>query len=59
MSHGTTPVTYYALDLEKGELERTLGELAMSDVGEIIKGKVDAKGMLGTCHLSYPTIILC
>lgn len=48
MEQGTTPVTYYALDLEKRELERTLGQLAMSDIGSTIKGKVDAKGMLGT-----------
>lgn len=47
MEKGTTPVTYYALDLEKRELERTLGQLAMSDIGSTLKGKVDAKGMLG------------
>ena len=43
----TTPVTYYALDLERRELERTLNELTMSEVGSILEGKVDVKGMLG------------
>lgn len=41
-------MTYYALDLEQRELERTLTQLAMSDVGTLLQGKVDAKGMLGT-----------
>ncbi|KAF7985929.1 hypothetical protein HWV62_43852 [Athelia sp. TMB] len=48
---GATPVTYYALDLEKRELERTLGQLTMSDIGSTLKGKVDAKGMLGPLSL--------
>lgn len=43
----TTPVTYYALDLERRELERTLNELTVSEVGSILEGKVDVKGMLG------------
>ena len=47
-SNPTLPVTYYALDLEQRELERTLGQLALSDVGTLLQGKVDAKGMLGT-----------
>lgn len=47
MAKGTTPLTYYALDLERRELERTLGQLAMSDIGSSLKGKVDTKGMLG------------
>lgn len=42
------PVTYYALDLEKPELERTLSELAASDVGSKLQGKVAIKGMWGT-----------
>ncbi|EGN98544.1 hypothetical protein SERLA73DRAFT_183605 [Serpula lacrymans var. lacrymans S7.3] len=42
------PITYYALDLEKRELERTLDQLANSDVGAALSGKVDIKGMLGT-----------
>ena len=42
------PITYYALDLEKPELERTLSELAASDVGSKLQGKVATKGMWGT-----------
>ena len=44
----TPPITYYALDLEKPELERTLSELATSDVGLKLQGKVATKGMWGT-----------
>ncbi|KAF8837654.1 DUF323 domain-containing protein [Paxillus ammoniavirescens] len=40
--------TYFALDLEERELRRTLTELAMSDVGSAIHGKIETKGMLGT-----------
>ncbi|KAI5123275.1 hypothetical protein M0805_009297 [Coniferiporia weirii] len=40
-------ITYFALDLEERELERTLTEL-MSHYGDELKGKVDAKGMWGT-----------
>lgn len=46
--HSTPPITYYALDLEKPELERTLSELAASDVGHKLQGKVMTKGMWGT-----------
>ncbi|ESK95188.1 duf323 domain-containing protein [Moniliophthora roreri MCA 2997] len=42
------PITYYALDLEKNELQRTLGEIDMSDIGTLLKGKVVTKGMWGT-----------
>jgi L-histidine Nalpha-methyltransferase / hercynylcysteine S-oxide synthase len=42
------PITYYALDLEERELVRTLGEIASSDIGMSLKGKVETKGMLGT-----------
>lgn len=42
------PITYYALDLEQRELERTLGEITMSAVGKSLKGKVETKGMWGT-----------
>ena len=42
------PITYYALDLEKPELERTLSELTTSDVGFELQGKVMTKGMWGT-----------
>lgn len=41
-------ITYYALDLEERELHRTLNELAASDIGPALKGKIDAQGMLGT-----------
>ena len=46
--HSTPPITYYALDLNKPELERTLSELAASDVGNQLQGKVATKGMWGT-----------
>jgi L-histidine Nalpha-methyltransferase / hercynylcysteine S-oxide synthase len=46
--HPTPPITYYALDLEKLELERTISELAASDVGLQLQGKVATKGMWGT-----------
>ncbi|KAG6829518.1 hypothetical protein H0H92_004320 [Tricholoma furcatifolium] len=42
------PITYYALDLEEREIERTLGEISSSEIGKSIKGKVDTKGMCGT-----------
>lgn len=44
----TAPITYYALDLEKRELERTLAELSASEVGSHLEGKVATKGMWGT-----------
>jgi L-histidine Nalpha-methyltransferase / hercynylcysteine S-oxide synthase len=43
-----TPVTYYALDLEKRELERTLNDIENSGVGKQLTGKVAMKGMWGT-----------
>ncbi|KAG0703747.1 hypothetical protein DFH29DRAFT_1040649 [Suillus ampliporus] len=43
-----TPITYYALDLEERELNRTLMELRESAIGSMLAGKVEAKGMLGT-----------
>lgn len=42
------PITYYALDLEKRELERTLDQLSTSSVGPELEGKVTTKGMWGT-----------
>ncbi|KAI0317611.1 hypothetical protein OF83DRAFT_1058348 [Amylostereum chailletii] len=42
------PFTYYALDLEQRELQRTLIQLASSDVGPALQGKVATKGMWGT-----------
>lgn len=42
------PITYYALDLEQRELERTLGEIASSDIGKTLAGKVETKGMCAT-----------
>lgn len=44
----TAPITYYALDLEQRELERTLGEIEASDIGRNLQGKVNTKGMCGT-----------
>ncbi|KAF9452919.1 DUF323 domain-containing protein [Macrolepiota fuliginosa MF-IS2] len=44
----TTPMTYYALDLEQRELERTLGEIQNSSLGKQLEGKVNTKGMCGT-----------
>ena len=41
-------VTYYALDLEKRELQRALGELSNSEVGKGLNGKIDIKGLWGT-----------
>lgn len=41
-------MSYYALDLEKNELKRTLGELADSDLGPELSGRVSTKGMWGT-----------
>ncbi|EJD05995.1 DUF323 domain-containing protein [Fomitiporia mediterranea MF3/22] len=40
-------IIYFALDLEKRELERTLSEL-MENYGDQLSGKVAAKGMWGT-----------
>nr|QBB19872.1 methyltransferase and sulfoxide synthase [Flammulina velutipes] len=45
---GSSPITYYALDLEYRELERTLGDIASSDLGPILKDKVSTRGMWGT-----------
>jgi L-histidine Nalpha-methyltransferase / hercynylcysteine S-oxide synthase len=42
------PITYYALDLEQRELERTLSGIETSGLGEILTGKVKTKGMWGT-----------
>jgi L-histidine Nalpha-methyltransferase / hercynylcysteine S-oxide synthase len=42
------PVTYFALDLEKRELERTLGLLAVSEVGQDLEGKVKTLGLCAT-----------
>ncbi|KAJ3506299.1 hypothetical protein NLJ89_g6947 [Agrocybe chaxingu] len=44
----STPITYYALDLEQRELERSLNEIASSEIGEQLIGKVHTKGMCGT-----------
>lgn len=42
------PSTYFALDLEERELRRTLTELNMSEIGSLLSGKVETKGLLGT-----------
>jgi hypothetical protein len=44
----SAPVTYYALDLEKRELIRTLDQLNGSNVGKMLVGKVDIKGLCAT-----------
>lgn len=44
----TAPVTYYALDLEHTELERTLGQLTASELGNELAGKVATKGLCAT-----------
>lgn len=44
----TPPVTYYALDLEKRELERTLSQLADSELGDELSGRVATKGLCAT-----------
>ena len=43
----TAPVTYFALDLEKSELNRTLISVN-AQLGDQLQGKVDTKGMWGT-----------
>jgi L-histidine Nalpha-methyltransferase / hercynylcysteine S-oxide synthase len=42
------PITYYALDLEKRELERTLSELSKSELGAELSGRVATKGLCAT-----------
>lgn len=42
------PITYYALDLEKRELERTLTQLNQSELGAELVGKVATKGLCAT-----------
>ena len=44
----SAPITYYALDLERRELERTLNQLAASPVGQEMQGKVVTRGLWGT-----------
>ncbi|KAH9991248.1 DUF323 domain-containing protein [Russula vinacea] len=41
-------ITYYALDLERRELERSLDELVASPVGSETEGKIDIRGLWGT-----------
>ncbi|KAF8158186.1 DUF323 domain-containing protein [Crassisporium funariophilum] len=47
-AHSPRPITYYALDLEQRELERTLAGIETSEVGKELAGKVETKGMWGT-----------
>ncbi|CAK5262132.1 unnamed protein product [Mycena citricolor] len=42
------PITYFALDLEQRELERTLGEISASAVGKSLEGKVETRGLCAT-----------
>ena len=47
--HSPVPhISYFALDLEKRELERTLMELNKSEIGSEIAGKVSTSGLCGT-----------
>ncbi|TRM57888.1 histidine-specific methyltransferase [Schizophyllum amplum] len=46
--HAMPPITYYALDLEQNELQRTLDGIASCDVGTALEGRVATKGMWGT-----------
>ena len=47
LATSSEPLTYFALDLEKAELERTLSEL-MAKHGDELAGKVSTQGMWGT-----------
>ena len=40
--------TYFALDLEEREIQRSLIQLRNSDVGSAIRGMIEVKGLLGT-----------
>ncbi|KAJ7069428.1 DUF323 domain-containing protein [Mycena amicta] len=42
------PITYYALDLEERELQRTLAFIANSDVGKSLDGRVETRGLCAT-----------
>ncbi|KAF8621300.1 hypothetical protein AX15_007898 [Amanita polypyramis BW_CC] len=42
------PITYFALDLEESELRRALGQIATSEIGKELSGKVETKGLCGT-----------
>jgi L-histidine Nalpha-methyltransferase / hercynylcysteine S-oxide synthase len=44
----SSPITYYALDLEQRELERALNGIETSELGENLAGRVKTKGMWGT-----------
>ncbi|KAF9218099.1 hypothetical protein BS17DRAFT_792037, partial [Gyrodon lividus] len=41
-------MSYLALDLQKNELVRTLGDLLSSSVGVALKGRVNIRGLVGT-----------
>jgi len=46
---GTIPsVTYFALDLEEEEIQRSLTRLLNSDIGSALQGKIAMRGLLGT-----------
>ncbi|KAJ7218230.1 histidine-specific methyltransferase, partial [Mycena haematopus] len=45
---GASHVTYYALDLEERELDRTLTEISLSEVGKCLRGKVNIRGLCAT-----------
>ncbi|THU99467.1 hypothetical protein K435DRAFT_837653 [Dendrothele bispora CBS 962.96] len=43
----TPPITYYALDLSRSELDRTLSDL-QNNIGQDVSGKIALKGLWGT-----------
>ncbi|KAF7314700.1 DUF323 domain-containing protein [Mycena kentingensis (nom. inval.)] len=43
-----SPITYYALDLEERELQRTLALIENSDVGKALEGRVETRGLCAT-----------
>jgi len=47
LPNGEPPITYYALDLERRELDRTLA-LTDEQLGHALAGKVATRGILGT-----------
>lgn len=56
-ANASLPITYYALDLEQRELERTLSEIETSELGKFLTGKVETKGMWGTYNDGLKFII--
>ncbi|KAF7348233.1 DUF323 domain-containing protein [Mycena sanguinolenta] len=51
---GSFPVSYYALDLEERELERTLAEISQSEVGKTLEGKNPVPCTPGAPQSAFP-----